>query len=139
MSKDKSAIREAINRGIKCVTEQYVAAVPLQTPGPNTALVSGGGRFGSRQKRLLALIHEAKRMLKEEMQEQFPDLEGKEFHPYAGWHIGWEQSGADVAAEARAKTGDLFPPRAADRDVLSTRSADIRPNGPPHRFPGGPA
>ena len=106
---DRSAVEIAVERGIKSMTDQHIAAVPLQTPGENSVLVPDGKRAGSEIRRLCALIHAAQKSLENKVREQFPELGDKPVVFYEGWRPGSEQSGAEVAAEVKAKTHDLFP------------------------------
>ena len=120
--KDRSAVEIAVERGIKSITEQHVAAVPLQTPGPNSVLVPDGKRAGSEIRRLCAFIHAAQKILEDKVRAQFPELGEKQAVFYEGWLAGSEQSGAEVAAEVKAKTGDLFNPSGHTETRVPPRS-----------------
>jgi hypothetical protein len=125
MTKGHSAVEVAVEHGIRSMTEQQIAAVPLQTQGPDSRVL-GDVRAGSRIKRISAFLHEleekrkiAEQLLAGAMREQFPEMEGKDVVLYQGWVVGLEGSGAE--------TGDLFRLVGLKELVASrsTRSSDV--------------
>lgn len=125
-----SVIEMLLMRWTKDMTEMHIARIPLEIPGLNSNLPTERVA-GNHLRRLLALQQTLRegsvvieQMIERTVRTEFPELGGKRPVFYKEWRVGFEET----------RTGDLFnptvtpQPKARTKDVISTRSDDIRPN-----------